>query len=124
MTTILIKKPSYKDLRDRLFPLSPINNAKIPPIKTNTHLGVIELTEIINGFIELIKEEFHQTLTILTQQPLPEDNNKTEFSQMHQELSSLANEIFYLYLNLEDCRISQDQNWPTKISTDFSGSNC
>lgn len=111
MTTIpIIKKPSYKDLNDRLFPSSPVNNFKIPLIRTHTLLGLIELNEIINGFFELIKEEFPQeALTILPQQPLPIDNKLVEFSQKHQELSSLADEVFYLYLMLEHCRISQEQ---------------
>lgn len=34
-----------------------------------------------------------------------------------------ANEVFYLYLYLEDCRIRQEQNWHTKSQLTFSASN-
>ncbi len=129
MNNIASKKSVYEDITDRRSGLStsssPVNNSIIPPIKTKAHLELIELIEIINGFIELIKEEFSQeNLTLLTPQTIPIVNDWSEFKQEHQKLSNLADEVFHLYLNLEHCRISQEQNWPIKYQLIISDSPC
>lgn len=124
------KKLTYEDLSDRLLLLSTSssianNFLNISSITTKDYLELIELDEIINGLDELIKEEFPQeNITIQTPKTYPRMDDWVTFRQEHFKLSNLAEEISSLYLHLEHCRISHEQNWPTKYQLIFSGSSC